>query len=99
MNQLLKLHYTRNDQVCQRGRFLVRGEVINIFSAETDGIALRIELLNDELEHLLLFDLLTGWIVQTTFNYTIYPKIHYLVSWASLLQAMEEIKSKLSERR
>lgn len=99
VNRLSELQYTRNDQAFQRGTFRVRGEVIDIFPAESDEVALRVELLDDEVERLSLFDPLTGHVDQEVPRYTIYPKTHYVTPRERLLQAMEDIKVELAERR
>ncbi len=72
--QLAELQYTRNDQVFERGTFRVRGEIIDIFPAESDDKAIRIELFDDEIERLSLFDPLTGSSFGPVPRYTIYPK-------------------------
>ncbi len=76
LRRLAELQYTRNDQAFQRGT-CVRGEVIDIFPAESDDIALRVELFDEEVERLSLFDPLTGQVESTVPRYTIYPKTHY----------------------
>lgn len=78
LRRLAELQYTRNDQAFQRGTFRVRGEVIDIFPAESDEIALRVELFDDEVERLSIFDPLTGQVAQTVPRYTVYPKTHYV---------------------
>ncbi|SPW40122.1 UvrABC system protein B (excinuclease ABC subunit B) [Escherichia coli] len=77
----------------------VRGEVIDIFPAESDDIALRVELFDEEVERLSLFDPLTGQIVSTIPRFTIYPKTHYVTPRERIVQAMEEIKEELAARR
>lgn len=99
VNRLSELQYTRNDQAFQRGTFRVRGEVIDIFPAESDEVALRVELFDDEVERLSLFDPLTGHVDQEVPRYTIYPKTHYVTPRERLVQAMEDIKVELAERR
>lgn len=74
LRRLAELQYTRNDQAFQRGTFRVRGEVIDVFPAESDDIALRIELFDEEVERLSLFDPLTGHVEGTVPRYTIYPR-------------------------
>lgn len=97
--RLAELQYTRNDQVFQRSTFRVRGEVIDIFPAESDEIALRVELFDDEIESLSLFDPLTGHSLGKVPRYTIYPKTHYVTPRERILNAIEEIKQELAERR
>ncbi|RLR18406.1 excinuclease ABC subunit B, partial [Sodalis-like symbiont of Bactericera trigonica] len=99
VNRLSELQYTRNDQAFQRSTFRVRGEVIDIFPAESDEVALRVELFDDEVERLSLFDPLTGHVDQEVPRYTIYPKTHYVTPRERLVQAMEDIKVELAERR
>ncbi len=99
LRRLAELQYTRNDQAFQRGTFRVRGEVIDIFPAESDDIALRVELFDEEVERLSLFDPLTGQVESTVPRYTIYPKTHYVTPREHILQAMEEIKDELADRR
>ena len=99
LRRLAELQYTRNDQAFQRGTFRVRGEVIDVFPAESDDIALRIELFDEEVERLSLFDPLTGHVEGTVPRYTIYPKPHYVTPRERIVQAMEEIKLELAERR
>ncbi|CAK8736568.1 UvrABC system protein B [Sodalis praecaptivus] len=99
VNRLSELQYTRNDQAFQRGTFRVRGEVIDIFPAESDEVALRVELFDDEVERMSLFDPLTGHVDQEVPRYTIYPKTHYVTPRERLVQAMEDIKVELAERR
>ncbi|MGC6248358.1 excinuclease ABC subunit UvrB [Bisgaard Taxon 45] len=97
--QLAELQYTRNDQAFQRGTFRVRGEIIDIFPAESDDKAVRIELFDDEIERLSLFDPLTGTSFGTVPRYTIYPKTHYVTPRERILDAIEKIKQELAERK
>ncbi|MGX1957608.1 excinuclease ABC subunit UvrB [Serratia proteamaculans] len=99
LRRLAELQYARNDQAFQRATFRVRGEVIDVFPAESDELALRIELFDEEVERLSLFDPLTGQIEQAVQRFTIYPKSHYVTPRERILQAMEEIKVDLAERR
>jgi Helicase subunit of the DNA excision repair complex len=99
LRRLAELQYTRNDQVFQRGTFRVRGEVIDIFPAESDDIGLRVELFDEEVERLSLFDPLTGQVISVIPRFTIYPKTHYVTPRERILQAMEEIKDELAVRR
>jgi excinuclease ABC subunit B len=99
LRRLAELQYTRNDQAFQRGTFRVRGEVIDVFPAESDDIALRIELFDEEVERLSLFDPLTGQVESTIPRFTIYPKTHYVTPRERIVQAMEEIKVELAERK
>ncbi|MWQ86087.1 excinuclease ABC subunit B [Glaesserella parasuis] len=99
LSRLAELQYTRNDQAFQRATFRVRGEVIDIFPAESDGVALRVELFDDEIENLSLFDPLTGHNLGRVPRYTIYPKTHYVTPRDRILEAIEQIKKELVERR
>ena len=99
LRRLAELQYARNDQAFQRATFRVRGEVIDVFPAESDELALRIELFDEEVERLSLFDPLTGQIEQVVPRFTIYPKSHYVTPRERIVQAMEEIKVDLADRR
>ena len=99
LRRLSELQYTRNDQAFQRATFRVRGDVIDIFPAESDELALRVELFDEEVERLSLFDPLTGQIEQTVARFTIYPKTHYVTPRERILQAMEDIKVELADRK
>ncbi|MDU5638645.1 MAG: excinuclease ABC subunit UvrB, partial [Haemophilus parainfluenzae] len=97
--KLAELQYTRNDQAFQRGTFRVRGEVIDIFPAESDDRAVRIELFDDEIERLSLFDPLTGTSFGAVPRFTVYPKTHYVTPRERILDAIEKIKVELVQRR
>lgn len=97
--KLAELQYTRNDQAFQRGTFRVRGEVIDIFPAESDDKAVRIELFDDEIERLSLFDPLTGSSFGAVPRFTVYPKTHYVTPRERILDAIEKIKAELVQRR
>uniref|UniRef100_A0A3B0MHK1 UvrABC system protein B n=1 Tax=Arsenophonus endosymbiont of Trialeurodes vaporariorum TaxID=235567 RepID=A0A3B0MHK1_9GAMM len=99
LRRLADLKYSRNDQAFQRGTFRVRGEVIDIFPAESDQYALRVELFDEEVERLALFDPLTGQIQHNVPRFTIYPKTHYVTPRERILEAMEQIKTELAQRR
>ena len=99
LRRLAELQYTRNDMAFQRGTFRVRGEVMDIYPAESDKLALRVELFDEEVERLSLFDPLTGAIEQTVVRYTIYPKTHYATPRETILGAIEHIKEELKGRR
>ncbi|CAJ1770597.1 excinuclease ABC subunit UvrB [Aeromonas veronii] len=99
LRRLAELQYTRNDMAFQRGTFRVRGEVIDIYPAESDKLALRVELFDEEVERLSQFDPLTGAIEQTVVRYTIYPKTHYATPRETILGAIEHIKEELRNRR
>ncbi|MGI2036622.1 excinuclease ABC subunit UvrB [Shewanella frigidimarina] len=97
--RLSELQYKRNDIELQRGTYRVRGEVIDIFPAESEREAIRIELFDDEIERLSEFDPLTGQINKRIVRATIYPKTHYVTPREKILAATEEIKEELRERR
>ncbi|MCX2498292.1 excinuclease ABC subunit UvrB [Plesiomonas shigelloides] len=99
LRRLSELQYTRNDQAFQRGTFRVRGEVIDIYPAESDEHAVRVELFDDEVERLSLFDPLTGQVQQDVARYTVYPKTHYVTPREKILEAIEKIKAELVERK
>ncbi|KAB2934552.1 MAG: excinuclease ABC subunit UvrB [Candidatus Contendobacter sp.] len=98
LRRLADLQYTRNDLELARGAFRVRGEIIDIHPAESDQEALRVELFDDEIESLSLFDPLTGKISRKLPRYTVYPKTHYVTPREQLLQAVERIKDELRDR-
>ena len=98
LRRLAELQYTRNDMQLQRGTYRARGDVIDIFPAESDGQAVRIELFDDEIERITLFDPLTGSTIRDLPRYTIYPKSHYVTPKQRLVDAIEEIKVELEER-
>ncbi|HDL5699643.1 TPA: excinuclease ABC subunit B [Mannheimia haemolytica] len=99
LSRLAELQYTRNDQAFQRSTFRVRGDVIDIYPAESDEVALRVELFDDEIENLSLFDPLTGHSLGKVPRYTIYPKTHYVTPRERILEAIEQIKEELADRR
>jgi len=98
LRRLAELQYTRNNVELHRGNFRVRGDVIDIYPAESDREAVRIELFGDEIERLTLFDPLTGETDDTINRYTIYPKSHYVTAKERLLNAIDDIKSELRDR-
>ena len=98
IKHLTQLQYTRNEYELHRGTFRVKGEVIDIFPAESDIEALRIELFDGEVENLTLFDPLTGETLRRLPRYTIYPKTHYATTRDRVLAAIETIKVELKER-
>src|SRR5690554_2319808 len=97
--RLVAMQYTRNDVDFQRGCFRVRGDVIDVFPAENAELAVRIEMFDDEIEHLTLFDPLTGHLKHKLARFTVYPSSHYVTPRATVLRAIEAIKSELRERR
>ncbi|MGH8459028.1 MAG: DEAD/DEAH box helicase family protein, partial [Nevskiales bacterium] len=96
--RLIRMQYTRNEQDFARGTFRVRGDVIEIFPAEHSELAIRIELFDDEIESLQLFDPLTGRIRQKVPRFVVYPKSHYVTPRDKVMTAVETIKLELSER-
>ena len=98
LRRLAELQYTRNDVELHRATYRVRGEVIDVFPAESDDEAVRIELFDDEIEQLSYFDPLTGEVLRRVPRLTIYPKTHYVTPRQTLLDAVEQIKVELKER-
>jgi excinuclease ABC subunit B len=98
LRRLAELQYSRNDVELARGTYRVRGEVIDIFPAESEREAVRVELFDDEIEQLSYFDPLTGEIMQRVNRLTIYPKTHYVTPRDELLRAVDEIKEELRVR-
>ncbi|HEU0186532.1 MAG TPA: excinuclease ABC subunit UvrB, partial [Gallionellaceae bacterium] len=98
IKRLTDMQYERNDIDFTRGHFRVRGDVIDIFPAESSEHALRLTLFDDEVESLSLFDPLTGQILQKVPRYTVYPSSHYVTPRSTTLRAIEQIKIELSER-
>lgn len=96
LKRLAEMQYTRNEMDFQRGTFRVRGDVIDVFPAEHAEFALRIELFDDEIERLQLFDPLTGEIRQRLSRFTVYPSSHYVTPRATVLRAVEGIKEELN---
>jgi excinuclease ABC subunit B len=98
IRQLTELQYTRNETELRRGTYRVRGEVVDVFPAESETEALRIELFDGEVESLALFDPLTGETIRKVPRYTVYPRTHYASTRESVLNAIETIKLELKER-
>ena len=98
IKRLTDMQYDRNDVDFTRGRFRVRGDVIDIFPAESSEHALRLTLFDDEVESLSLFDPLTGQILQKVPRYTVYPSSHYVTPRSTTLLAIDKIKIELAER-
>lgn len=98
LRRLVELQYTRNEVDFKRATYRVRGDVIDVFPAESDQEALRIELFDDGIENLSLFDPLTGGVLKKVPRFTIYPKTHYVTPRQTLLEAIEAIKVELKER-
>ncbi len=98
LRRLAELQYTRNDVELRRGTYRVRGEVIDIYPAESERDALRVELFDDDIENLSYFDPLTGEIVRRVPRATIYPKTHYVTPRKTILDAIDQIKAELRQR-
>lgn len=98
IQRLVAMQYTRADIDFRRGTFRVRGDVIDIFPSENAELAVRIEMFDDEIEHLTLFDPLTGHLRQRMGRFTVYPSSHYVTPRATVLKAIEAIKEELRER-
>ena len=98
ISQLIRMQYQRNDQDFSRGKFRVRGDTIDVFPAEHSELAVRIELFDDEVESIQLFDPLTGRIRQKIPRFTVYPSSHYVTPRDKVLAAVETIKVELSDR-
>jgi excinuclease ABC subunit B len=96
--QLIRMQYQRNEQDFSRGKFRVRGDTIDVFPAEHSELAIRIELFDDEIESLSLFDPLTGRIRQKIPRFTVYPSSHYVTPRDKVLMAVETIKLELDSR-
>ncbi len=98
LRRLAELQYTRNDVEFHRANYRVRGDVIDVFPAESEKEAIRIELFDDEVENLSYFDPLTGEVLRRVPRVTIYPKSHYVTPRQTVLDAVERIKVELDER-
>jgi excinuclease ABC subunit B len=96
--RLIQMQYTRNEVDFGRGTFRVRGDTIDIFPAEHAELAIRIDMFDDEIESLQLFDPLTGRVRQKIPRFTVYPGSHYVTPRATVLRAIETIKDELRER-
>ena len=98
VNKLVELQYERNDTDFHRGCFRVRGDVLEIFPADADDTAVRIEFFGDDVDAISRFDPLTGRRVEAMHKYTVFPKSHYVTPRSQLLNAMDAIKTELAER-
>ncbi|RAU16486.1 excinuclease ABC subunit B [Nitrincola tibetensis] len=98
LRRLAELQYTRNDIELHRGNYRVRGDVIDIFPAESEMEAIRVELFDEEIEQLSYFDPLTGEVLRKVPRATIYPKTHYVTPRDTLVEATQYIKAELQER-
>jgi len=98
LRRLAELQYKRNDAAFARATYRVRGDVIDIFPAESDRLALRVELFDEEIERISQFDPLTGQVERTLARVTVYPKTHYATPRDKILSAVEKIKIELKDR-
>ncbi len=98
VSQLVKMQYRRNDMEFSRGVFRVRGDLIDVFPAEHSEVAVRIELFDDEVDTISLFDPLTGKIIQKVPRFVVYPASHYVTPRNIVLHAIDTIKAELTER-
>ncbi|MCE5233119.1 MAG: excinuclease ABC subunit UvrB [Mizugakiibacter sp.] len=98
LRRLTELQYTRNEMELRRATYRVRGEVIDVFPAESESEALRIELFDGDIENLTVFDPLTGDTLRRASRYTIYPGSHYVTTRRTVLEAVETIKAELKDR-
>ncbi|MDY3116086.1 MAG: excinuclease ABC subunit UvrB [Sutterella sp.] len=99
IGQLVRMQYKRTDVDFNRGTFRVRGDTIDVFPAEHAECAVRIELFDDEIDAILLFDPLTGKIIQKITRFVIYPASHYVTPREEIVRAISSIKAELKERR
>jgi len=98
LRRLAEMQYTRNELDLSQGTYRVRGDVIDVFPAESERDAVRIELFDDEVESIAYFDPLTGEVVRRVPRFTVFPKTHYVTPREKLLEACEHIKVELKER-
>ena len=98
LKHLTQLHYTRNEFELARGTFRVRGDIVDVFPAESDIAAVRVELFDGQVDAIQLFDPLTGEIIRALPRYTIYPKTHYATTRERILRAVETIQFELKDR-
>jgi len=98
LRRLAELQYTRNDMAFQRGSYRVRGDVVDIFPAESEKEAVRVELFDDTIDSLAVFDPLTGEILNRVPRYTVFPKTHYVTPRDRILSVLDDIKEELQDR-
>lgn len=98
LRRLTELQYTRNDMAFQRGTYRVRGDVIDIFPAESEREAVRVELFDDEIENIAVFDPLTGEVINKVPRYTVFPKTHYVTPRQRIVNMIDDIKDELKDR-
>ncbi|GGF72041.1 excinuclease ABC subunit UvrB [Alteromonas lipolytica] len=99
LRRLAELQYKRNDLAFERGTFRVRGDVIDIFPADSEKQAVRVELFDDEIDRISLFDPLTGAVEKNVVRATVFPKTHYVTPREKILSAVECIKEELADRK
>lgn len=99
LRRLAELQYARNDIAFERGTFRVRGDVIDIFPADSERHGIRVELFDEEIEKISIFDPLTGAVEKTVARTTVFPKTHYVTPREKIVEAVEHIKVELKERR
>ena len=99
LRRLAELQYKRNDLAFERGTFRVRGDVIDIFPADSEKQAVRVELFDDEIDRISLFDPLTGAVDKSVIRATVFPKTHYVTPREKILNAIEHIKEELGDRK
>ncbi|GEA02870.1 UvrABC system protein B [Alteromonas sp. KUL17] len=99
LRRLAELQYKRNDLAFERGTFRVRGDVIDIFPADSEKQAVRVELFDDEIDKISLFDPLTGAVDKSVIRATVFPKTHYVTPREKILNAIEHIKAELGDRK
>ena len=98
IQRLAELQYTRNDMAFQRGTYRVRGDVIDVFPAESEKEAVRVELFDDEIDNISTFDPLTGEVLAKVPRYTVFPKTHYVTPRERILAVLDDIREELVER-
>lgn len=98
LRRLTDMQYTRNEIEFSRGTYRVRGDVIDIYPAESETEAVRVELFDDEVDQIVVFDPLTGHVIRKLARYTVYPKSHYVTPREKILEACESIKVELKDR-
>ncbi|WP_421134035.1 excinuclease ABC subunit UvrB [Alteromonas sp. A079] len=99
LRRLAELQYKRNDIAFERGTFRVRGDVIDIFPADSEKQAVRVELFDDEIDKISLFDPLTGAVDKSVIRATVFPKTHYVTPREKILNAIEHVKDELGDRK
>ena len=98
LQRLAELQYTRNDMAFQRGTYRVRGDAVDIFPAESEKEAVRVELFDDEIENISTFDPLTGEVLNRVPRYTVFPKTHYVTPRERILAVIDHIADELRDR-